>query len=127
MSLPGYLTPEYEALRTKYSYLQESISVSSVLTTAFSNKLITDRENTECSNVSADDWQQAKKFLDIMMRKVSASKDNFYTFVQILQQTEQSEIASELEGSNRIFLTVYNYFSGITASINLVLFMNFMH
>ena len=88
---------ESEALRRSFSYLVNSIDTTAILPVALSKKLIIDRVRQSCSN-EPDDYKKAEKFLSSLLRTVNGNFRMFQTFVQILKETSQSTIASQLEG-----------------------------
>ena len=57
-----------------------------------------ERRRTECYN-EADLYKKAETFVGyLQQREVNGDYHKFYTFVQILQETGQTEIASRLRG-----------------------------
>ena len=88
---------EPEALKHSFSYLVNSIDTAALLPIALSRNLITDRQRTECYN-EADPYKKAETFVGYLQRAVNGDYHKFYTFVQILQETDQTEIASRLRG-----------------------------
>ena len=94
----GSPAAEPEALKHSFSYLVNSIDTAALLPAALSRNLITDRQRTECSNETHSVYQRAEKFLSYLQRAVNGDYYKFYTFVQILQETNQAQIASRLRG-----------------------------
>ena len=99
MATAGGSSPaaEPEALKHSFSYLVNSIDTAALLPAALSRNLITDRQRTECYN-EADPYKKAETFVGYLQRAVNADYDNFYTFVQILKEIGQAQIASRLRG-----------------------------
>ena len=97
MDVVGESPPELEALKHLFSYLVNSIDTAALLPAALSRNLITDRQRTECYN-EADPYKKAEIFLGYLQRAVNTDYDNYHTFVQILKQTDQAQIASRLRG-----------------------------
>ena len=93
----GSPAAEPEALKYSFSYLVNSIDTAALLPAALSRNLITDRQRTECSN-EADPYKKAETFVGYLQRAVNADYDNFHSFVQILEETGQAQIASFLCG-----------------------------
>ena len=89
--------PEAEALRFAYSYLVNSIDTDSLIPIALSRQLLTIRQRDECVEESTD-YKKAEKFLRYLQRAINGDSDKFHTFVQILDETRQSKIASRLHG-----------------------------
>ena len=92
------LAAKPEALKHSFSYLVNSIDTAALLPAALSNNLISDRQRTECSNESHSTYQRAGTFLSYLLRAVNGDNYKFDTFVQILQETDQAQIASRLRG-----------------------------
>ena len=88
---------ESEALKHSFSYLVNSIDTAALLPAALSRNLITDRQRTECYN-EADPYKKTEMFVGYLQRAVNGDCYRFYTFVQILQETDQKYIASRLRG-----------------------------
>ena len=97
LATSGSSPAEPEALKHSFSYLVNSIDTAALLPVALSRNLITDRQRTECYN-EADQYKKAETFVGYLQRAVNAEYDNFYTFVQILKETGQAQIASRLRG-----------------------------
>ena len=89
---------ESEALKHSFSYLVNSIDTTALLPAALSRNLITDCQRTECSNENDSMYQRANKFLSYLQRAVNGDYHSFHTFVQILKETSQAQIASRLSG-----------------------------
>ena len=89
---------EPEALKHMFSYLVNSIDTAVLLPAALSRDLITDRQRAECSNEADSVYQRAEKFLSYLQRAVNNYYYKFHVFVQILQETGQTRIASHLRG-----------------------------
>ena len=98
MATAGGSTAEPEALKHSFSYLVSSIDTAALLPAALSKELITDRQRTDCSSETDSAYQKAEKFLSYLQRAVNGDYYKFHTFVQILQETGQSHIASCLRG-----------------------------
>ena len=90
-------TAESEALQHAFGYLARTIDTASLLSDAFSSKLITEHERAECV-AETNPYQKSEKFLSHLQRKVCADKNNFHTFVQILDKTGCVAQASRLRG-----------------------------
>ena len=88
---------EPDALNHSFSYLVNSIDTAALLPATLSRDLITDRQRTECYN-EADPYKKAETFVGYLQRAVNADYYKFHTFVQILQETGQPQIASRLRG-----------------------------
>ena len=88
---------EPEALEHCFSYLVNSIDADALLPAALSRNLITVHQRTECRN-ETDKYKKAEMFLGHLQRAVNADGSNYHTFVQILNQTGQAQIASHLRG-----------------------------
>ena len=88
---------EPEALKHSFSYLVNGIDTAALLPAALSKNLITDRLRSECYN-EADPYKKAETFVGYLQRAVNADCYKFYTFLQILQETSQTHIASRLRG-----------------------------
>ena len=88
---------EPEALKHSFSYLVNNIDTAALLPAALSRNLITDRQRTECSS-EADTYKKADVFVGYLLRAVNGDCYKFYTFLQILQETNQPLIASHLRG-----------------------------
>ena len=91
-------SPEAEALKLGYSYLVNSIDIDSLLPIALSKQLLTIRQRDECCAGESTDYKKADKFLGYLQRAINGDSDKFHTFVQILNETSQSKIASRLHG-----------------------------
>ena len=61
------------------------------------NLLLSGAPRTECYN-EADPYKKAETFVGYLQRAVNGDYHKFYTFVQILQETDQTQIASRLRG-----------------------------
>ena len=88
---------ESEALRIAFSYLANSIDVATLLPVALSRGLITDPQRTDCSS-EPDPYRKAVKFLGHLQRAVNGDSDRFHSFVRVLSETGQVNIASRLNG-----------------------------
>ena len=93
----GSSPAEPEALKHSFSYLVNSIDTAALLPAALSRNFITDRQRTECYN-EADPYKKAETFVGYLQRTVNADCYKFYTFVQILQETDQAQIVFCLRG-----------------------------
>ena len=103
MAVGGNITaaerPEPEALKHAFSYLVNNIDTAALLPVALRRKLISDHQRAECdSNEAAPQRARADKFLSYLQRAVNANYNAFYSFVQILEETGQANIASRLRG-----------------------------
>ena len=88
---------EPEALKHSFCYLVNSIDTAALLPAALSRNLITDRQRTQCYN-EADPYKKAETFVGYLQRAVNGDYNNFHTFVQILRETGQAQIAFRLRG-----------------------------
>ena len=88
---------ESEALRLAFSYLVNSIDMTSVLPAALSANLISDSQRSECESV-ADSFKRAGKFIGHLQRVVNGESSNYHIFIRVLKETNQSSIASRLRG-----------------------------
>ena len=93
----GYMATESEALKIAFYYLVNSININSLLPAALSKGLIDDRLRTECES-EPDAYKKSEKFLGQLQRTVNGDASRFHTFVEILEDTSQSNIASRLRG-----------------------------
>ena len=93
----GSPAAEPEALKRSFSYLVNSIDTAALLPVALKRNLITDRQRTECYN-EADPYKKAETFVCYLQLAVNADYDKYHTFVQILKETYQAQIASRLRG-----------------------------
>ena len=89
--------PAAEALKHQFSYLVNSIDTDALLPAALSRSLITDRQRTECF-YATDPYKKAETFLGHIQRVVNGASIKFDTFIHILQETGQVQIASRLQG-----------------------------
>ena len=97
MATAGGSTTEPEAFKHSFSYLVNSIDAAALLPAALSINLITDRQKSECA-CEADPYKKAETFLGHLLRAINSHYENFHTFVQILEETDQAQIASRLRG-----------------------------
>ena len=88
---------EPEALKHSFSYLINSIDTTALLPAALSKDLITERQRSECSS-ETEAYKKAETFVGYLLRAVNGNCYKFYTFLQILQETNQTPIASHLRG-----------------------------
>lgn len=95
-TVPGF-SPEAEALKLANSYLVDSIDTDSLFPKALSRQLLTNRQVADCVSKSTA-YEKAEKLLSYLQRAVNGDNNKFYTFVQILNETGQKEIASCLHG-----------------------------
>lgn len=91
------VSPEAEALKLDYSYLVKSIDTDSLIPIALSKELLTDRQIDDCAGESTA-FKKAEVFLGHLQRAINGDSDKFHTFVQILDETRQTKIASKLRG-----------------------------
>ena len=91
---------ELKVLRSAYSHLVNSISVSSILPEARATELITIRDYDDCKAESTV-CKQAEKLMQCVERAVVADPEKFNSFLSILDQCEQKGIANYLRGTNR--------------------------
>ena len=88
---------EPEALKHSFSYLVKSIDTVALLPVALSKNIITERQRSECSS-ELDPYKKADIFLGHLQRAVNGDYDKFHTFVQLLKETNQTQIATRLRG-----------------------------
>ena len=88
---------ESEALKLAFDYLVSNIDTASLLPRSLSSHLISERQRSECASVT-DPYEKAKKFLGHLQRAVNGDNNDYHTFVHILEETDQSSIASHLRG-----------------------------
>ena len=88
-------TAEQEALKLMFSYLVNSINTDDLLPAALSKQLITERQRLECFS-EPDLNKKAEKFLGHLQRAVNGDSENFHIFVQLLNESGQTKIASRL-------------------------------
>ena len=86
------------ALGLAFSYLVNSIEANGLLPVALSRQLITERQRSECAS-ELDPYKKAEKFLEHLQRAVNGDSSKFHTFVQVLEETNHTNIASRLRGS----------------------------
>ena len=85
-------SPELKILRSQFSYLVNSISVSSILPEA-RDTLITVRDYEDCK---AQHTGQAEKLMECVERAVLADPDKFDKFVFILKKVGHTTIGDQL-------------------------------
>ena len=88
---------ESESLKLAFSYLVNSIDTASLLPGAFSSKLITDLQRSDCVT-EPDPYKKAEKFVGHLQREINGDTNKFHIFVQLLEGSSQVEIASRLRG-----------------------------
>ena len=88
---------EPEALKHSFGYLVKSIDTAALFPAALSKNLITDHQRTECYN-EADPYKKAETFVGYLQRAVNGDYYKFHTFIQVLQEIGQPQIASYLRG-----------------------------
>ena len=88
---------ESRALRLAGSYLVNRLDLTAVLPAALSAGLISDSQRSECDSETTP-FMGAYKFLRHLRRAVNGDSNKYHTFVQVLKQTGQASIASDLEG-----------------------------
>ena len=88
-------TAEQETLKLMFSYLVNSIDTDGLLPAALSKQLITERQRFECFS-EPDPNKKAEKFLGHLQRAVNGDSENFHIFVQLLNESGQTKIASRL-------------------------------
>ena len=86
-----------ETLKHCFSYLVNTIDTDALLPAALSRSLISDRQRTECYN-ETNPYKKAETFLGHLQRAVNADYNNYYTFVQIMEETGQANIVSRVRG-----------------------------
>ena len=86
---------EGDVLRVLNDFLVNSIEIDSLLPAAWSTKLISDRQKSECSSES-ETFKKSEKFLEYLQRGVNGDSDKFYTFLDILRE-KQPDISSHLD------------------------------
>ena len=91
--------PEAEALKKLFDYLQRSIDTDAILPQALSKKLISDHQRVECV-AESDVYKKANTFLTHLQRSVVGESDKFHKFLEILDSSGQSAIASRLRGEH---------------------------
>ena len=102
MATIGAVSPtpaEALALERNFSYLVECVDAASVLAEARSKGLITARQWSECSGQS-DPYKKADEFLGYLYRTIKRNRENFYTFLEILDRNGQEGIAKRLRGKS---------------------------
>ena len=95
---------ESEALNQAFNYLVNSIDATTLLPAAMSKKLITEGQRSECAS-EPDPFKKADLFLGHLQRAVNGDYGKFHTFVQILHETGQDNIADELTSRSRQLTT----------------------
>ena len=88
---------ESEALKLAFEYLVDSIDAASLLPGAFSSKLITDRQRTDCVD-EGDPYKKAEKFICYLQRVINGDSNKFYTFIHLLDRSGHVELVSRLRG-----------------------------
>ena len=86
------------AFERNFSYLVESVDAATVLAEARSKGLITARQWSDCSGQS-DPYKKADEFLGYLYRTVNGNRENFHTFLEILDRNGQERIAERLRGT----------------------------
>ena len=88
---------ESEAMIIAFDYLVNCIDTRSLLSKALSSRLISELQKSECAS-EPDPYKQTEKFLSHLQRAVNGDSNKYYTFLQILCETDQVSIASHLQG-----------------------------
>ena len=107
MATSGIVSPttdrsaEALAFERNFSYLVESVDAGTVLAEARSKGLITSRQWSKCSRES-DPYEKADEFLGYLYRTINGNWEKFHTFLEILDQNGQEEIAERLRGKQII-------------------------
>ena len=96
-SSAGSSSAEAEALKLALEYLVNSMDTSSLLPAALSRGLIREKQKADCVSES-NPYQKSEKFLEHLQREVNGDNKKFHTFVQLLVDTGQSNLASRLSG-----------------------------
>ena len=89
------------ALGLALSYLVNNVDATALLPVARSRQLITEPQRSECAS-ELNPYTKAEKFLRHLQRAVNGDSSKFDTFLQVLEETNHTSIASHLRGS-------YNY------------------
>ena len=89
-------TAEQETLKLKFSYLANSIDTAALLPAAMSRQLITESQRVDCF-IEPHPNKKAEKFLGHLQRAVNGDSKNFHIFVQLLNESGQESIASQLK------------------------------
>ena len=89
---------ELKALRSQFSYLVNSISVSSILPDARATELITVRDYADCK-AERTEYKQAEKLIECVEKAVVADTGQFDKFLSILDKIGQKAIAKHLRSS----------------------------
>ena len=97
-------TTESETLKQAFSYLANSIDATTLLAASMSRKLITEWQISECAS-EPNPYKKAEVFLCHLQRAVNGDYGKFHTFVQILHETGQNNIADELTSRSRQLTT----------------------
>ena len=74
-----------------------SVDTPSLLPAALSRGLIREQQKADCASES-NPYKKAEKFLEYLQREVNGDNKKFHTFVQLLVDTGQSNLASHLNG-----------------------------
>lgn len=74
-----------------------SIDTAALIPAGLRRDLITNHQKLEYYN-ETDPYKKAEMFLSHLQQAVNADYDNYHTFVQILKQTSQLQIAFRLRG-----------------------------
>lgn len=104
----GSRPAELEALRLAFSYLVNGLDASVLLPVALSRQLITERQRSECANVQ-DPYKKAEKFLGHLQRTVNGDSFKFHTFIHVLYETDQANIALRLHGKEIVSFSIHSY------------------
>ena len=104
-------TAEQETLKLTFSYLVNSIDTTGLLPAALSRQLITEPQRLECFS-EPDANKKAQKFLGHLQRAVNGDNNKFHIFVQLLNESGQTSIASRLKAQGKLlqFLHVLKLF-----------------
>ena len=92
---------ELEALSQEFNYLVNNIDIGCLLPAALNISLITQQQRLECFH-EPNPFMKAQKFLSHLLEAVKGDSNKYYTFIQILQETDQASIASHLQGYSYI-------------------------
>lgn len=81
-------SPEYRTFVQHYGNLQTSLDPRTVVATAYSENLLTQREHNEATSVHRGDDERLELFLKALDRRIAENPDAFHTFVDKVLEGE---------------------------------------
>lgn len=92
----------HEDLKDVFTTLSQKIitdiDVKRAVSEAHRLKLISDWQRSSCLKHENNQFDMGNELVSILIRKINASPDNFYTLLKVLRNIQENDLVREFEG-----------------------------